>query len=40
LGVIGDAATADLAHGRAIVERVLAAAGRALDQLRDNAKTG
>src|SRR5262245_3621620 len=36
-GVIGDAAAADVAHGRVIVERVLVAAGRALDQFRDNA---
>lgn len=35
-GVIGDARKANVAHGRAIIERVVERAGAALKQLRDN----
>lgn len=38
LGVIGDASAASAEHGKAIVERVVTAAGQALKQLRDNGK--
>jgi len=36
-GIIGDASKASVEHGRAIVERVVAAAGEVLKRLRENA---
>ena len=39
-GIIGDASNASVEHGRAIVERVLAAAGEALKRLLENQRAG